>query len=46
MKEKLQSIKEQALSKIAEAQDINLLNDIKVSILGKKGELTQVLKSM
>ena len=46
MKEKLQSIREQALSKIAEAQDINLLNDIKVSILGKKGELTQVLKSM
>ena len=46
MKEKLQSIREQALSKIAEAQDINLLNDIKVAILGKKGELTQVLKSM
>ena len=46
MKEKLQSIREQALSKIAEAQHINLLNDIKVSILGKKGELTQVLKSM
>ena len=46
MKEKLQSIREQALSKIAETQDINLLNDIKVSILGKKGELTQVLKSM
>ena len=46
MKEKLQSIREQALSKITEAQDINLLNDIKVSILGKKGELTQVLKSM
>ena len=46
MKEKLQSIREQALSKIAEAQDISLLNDIKVSILGKKGELTQVLKSM
>ncbi|MDO5126407.1 MAG: phenylalanine--tRNA ligase subunit alpha [Eubacteriales bacterium] len=46
MKEKLQSIKEQALAQIAEATDAEMLNDIKVSVLGKKGELTQVLKSM
>lgn len=46
MKEKLQSIKEQALAKIAEATDTGVLNEIKVNILGKKGELTQVLKSM
>lgn len=46
MNEKLQSIKEQALAKIAEATDTGMLNDIKVNILGKKGELTQVLKSM
>lgn len=46
MKEKLQSIKEQALAKIAEATDTGMLNEIKVNILGKKGELTQVLKSM
>ncbi|MGN0368820.1 MAG: phenylalanine--tRNA ligase subunit alpha [Wujia sp.] len=46
MKEKLESIKNQALEKIAQAQDMTILNDIKVAILGKKGELTQVLKSM
>lgn len=46
MKEKLQSIKEQALAKIAQATDTGMLNEIKVNILGKKGELTQVLKSM
>ena len=46
MKEKLQSIKEQALEKIAQATDTGMLNEIKVNILGKKGELTQVLKSM
>lgn len=46
MNEKLQSIKEQALAKIAEATETGMLNEIKVNILGKKGELTQVLKSM
>lgn len=46
MKEKLQDIKEEALSKIAEAKDVDTLNNIKVSILGKKGELTAVLKGM
>ncbi len=46
MKEKLQSIKEQALAKITQATDTGMLNEIKVNILGKKGELTQVLKSM
>ena len=46
MKEKLQSITESTLAKIEAAADVNELNDIKVAILGKKGELTQVLKSM
>ena len=46
MKEKLSQIKEQTLAKIAEAQDASVINEIKVAILGKKGELTQVLKSM
>ena len=35
MKEKLQGIREDALAKIAEAKDAGMLNDIKVSILGK-----------
>ena len=46
MKEKLQNITESTLANIEAATDINALNDIKVAILGKKGELTQVLKSM
>lgn len=46
MKEKLQNITENTLAKIEAAADVNELNDIKVAILGKKGELTQVLKSM
>ena len=46
MKEMLESIKDAALTKIAEATDAAVINEIKVAILGKKGELTQVLKSM
>lgn len=46
MKEKLQAIREEALARIEEAKDLDALNDIKVNILGKKGELTQVLKGM
>ena len=46
MKEKLDSIREATLAKLAEATDASVINDIKVAILGKKGELTQVLKSM
>ena len=43
---KLQEIKSGILKKIEEADNVNVINDIKVSVLGKKGELTQVLKSM
>lgn len=46
MKEKLEAIKAEALAKINEAKDLDALNDIKVAILGKKGELTAVLKGM
>ncbi len=46
MKEKLQAIREDALAKISEAKDMETLNNIKVAILGKKGELTSVLKGM
>ena len=46
MKEKLQGIKDKALASIEQAKDASMINDIKVAILGKKGELTQVLKSM
>ena len=46
MKEKLEAIKAEALAKIESVNDLDALNDIKVAVLGKKGELTAVLKSM
>ena len=46
MKEKLQSIKEEALRQIQEADLPEKLNDVRVKFLGKKGELTAVLKGM
>ena len=36
----------EALTQINSADKLDQLNDIKVSFLGKKGELTSVLKSM
>ena len=46
MKEKLQNIKEEALRAIEAADVPEKLNDLRVKFLGKKGELTAVLKSM
>ncbi|MBR5420042.1 MAG: phenylalanine--tRNA ligase subunit alpha [Lachnospiraceae bacterium] len=46
MKEKLEKIKEEALRKVREVSDSDALNEIRVAYLGKKGELTAVLKSM
>ncbi len=46
MKEKLQLIKENALREIQESVDLAKLNDVRNNILGKKGELTAVLKGM
>lgn len=46
MKERLQSIREEAIREIKASDDLNKLNDIRVRFLGKKGELTAVLKGM
>jgi len=46
MKEKLQHIREYAMAQMQEAKDLNALNDVRVAVLGKKGELTSVLKGM
>ena len=46
MKEQIESIKQKALEKIAEAKDMQTLNEVRVEFLGKKGELTAVLKGM
>lgn len=46
MKEKLEKIMKDALSQIETSEGLDKLNDIRVAFLGKKGELTSVLKSM
>lgn len=46
MKEKLQEITKRAMEQIDAAEEMGALNDVRVAILGKKGELTAVLKSM
>lgn len=46
MKDKLSKIMEEALSQIESSEQLDKLNDIRVAFLGKKGELTSVLKSM
>ncbi len=46
MNEKLEEIRERAKQNIEEAKDLDSLNEIRVSLLGKKGELKQLLNSM
>ena len=46
MKERLEKIKAEALQKISESDLLENLNEVRVNYLGKKGELTAVLKSM
>jgi len=46
MKEKLMEIEAIALQKIEEAKNSEALEEIRVKFLGKKGELTTILRSM
>ena len=46
MKEQLEQIKARALQALKEAKESSELEALRVSLLGKKGELTAVLKSM
>ena len=46
MKDKLQEITKRAMEQIDAAEEMSALNDVRVAVLGKKGELTAVLKSM
>ena len=45
-KEQLEKIREEALKQIAASEALEKLNDIRVAYLGKKGELTNLLKGM
>lgn len=46
MKEQIAKMKETALAEINKAQDITELNNARVKYLGKKGELTAILRGM
>ena len=46
MKEQIGQIKENSINEIENAKDLKQLQDLKVKYLGKKGELTQVLRTM
>ncbi len=46
MKDKLQAIREEALKQIRESNRLDKLNEVRVSFLGKKGDLTGVVKGM
>ncbi len=46
MKEVLEKIKEEAVRRIAESTDSDKLNEIRVAYLGKKGELTALMKTL
>ena len=46
MKELMQSLREASLKAITEAQNMDLLETLRVKYLGKKGELTSILRRM
>ncbi|MBQ4186473.1 MAG: phenylalanine--tRNA ligase subunit alpha [Firmicutes bacterium] len=46
MQEKVKEIQEKAIAEMNEAAGLDVLNEVRVAFLGKKGSLTAVLKSM
>ena len=46
MKERLQELAENARKRIEESEGLDKLNDVRVAYLGKKGELTEILRGM
>jgi phenylalanyl-tRNA synthetase alpha chain len=46
MKEALQQILDEAKKRLQEAQTLQDAEDVRVKMLGKKGQLTGILKSM
>ncbi len=46
MKKKLLEVKEKALKSLSEVNDLKQLDDARIRILGKKGELTGLMKGM
>ena len=46
MENRIKQLQEEALSALNDANDLKSLQDVRVKILGKKGELTDVMKGM
>ena len=46
MKEQIEELKQKAVQEIANVKDAKELNDIRVKYLGKKSELTSILRGM
>ena len=46
MEEKIKEIEQKSIKEISEAKNVKELNDLRVKYLGKKGELTTILRGM
>jgi phenylalanyl-tRNA synthetase alpha chain len=46
MKERLEALKQEAIAGLEAVADANILNDLRVKYLGKKGALTEILRGM
>ncbi len=46
MKEQMQALREASIRAVREAEDLKILEDLRVQYLGKKGELTTILRQM
>ncbi|MCD7904877.1 MAG: phenylalanine--tRNA ligase subunit alpha [Clostridiales bacterium] len=46
MRDKLLEVREKALKNLSDVSDLNQLDDIRIRLLGKKGELTSLMKGM
>lgn len=46
MKEELEALKKQALEELTKVDSLDLLKDLKVKYLGKKGPMTEILRGM
>ena len=44
--ENIEDLKAEILKQIAEAEDLKSLDDIRVSVMGKKGKLTELMKGL
>ncbi|MEI7885386.1 MAG: phenylalanine--tRNA ligase subunit alpha [Clostridia bacterium] len=46
MREQLTELRKSALEQLQKANQLEMLNELKIQLLGKKGELTQILRGM